>query len=510
MIQTHVGPCSLGIDVGSSSVKVALLDGTSGEVVGTATSPEREMSITAVQPGWAEQDPEVWWRHIVLACQFLQRDFPIHMKQVVSIGLSYQEHGLVLVGKDGRVLRNAIIWCDGRAVDQGRELFEQIGNTRCFERLANSPGNFTASRIAWVNQFEPTHIEKAYRVLLPGDYIAYRMTGEARTTKPGLSEGMLYDYSTNSLASFVLDSIGVDSALIPPLVETFGIQGRVTPSVAEELGVSPKTVVAFRAGDQHSNSFGLKVLSARQAAVTAGTSGVVYAVSDKLPVDQSQKVNTFLHVNHKDDAPRYSVVMCVNGAAISYRWIRDILGSIGDVDYRGLNAVVSKAAQNMNMDGSGNGIMFFPYGNGPERTLGNTGGGAALVGLDYNRHTLADVLWAILSGVTFAMRYGFDVLANIGLPVDDVKAGNANLFLNNDFAQVFATTMGTPIELYNSDPAIGAARGAALGVGIYNSIDEALTCVRSERVMEPDTATREQWTTSYQTWKTAMQRHYMQ
>ncbi len=495
MMEDHY---SLGIDVGSSSIKAALLDTGTGSILGTASAPKREMAIASPEPGWAEQDPDEWWRHIVSACSELRSSFPEQLKWVGSIGISYQEHGLILVDRDGEVLRPSIIWCDGRAVPLGQQLFDRIGHDESFSRLANSPGNFTASKVAWVKQYEPRIIDRAARMLLPGDYIAYRMTGETATTRPGLSEGVLYDYVSDEPAMFVLDTIGIAHSILPAVVETFGAQGTVTASTATELGVSPGAVVSFRAGDQHSNALGLNVLSPGQAAVTAGTSGVVYAVTDTVPVDTSQRVNTFLHVNHTKDAPRYGVVMCVNGAAISYRWIRDLLGTFGNVTYPELNRAATEAR-----DDTGD-LMFFPFGNGAERTLGNRNAGASLVGIDFNRHSLPDVLWGILSGVAFAMRYGTGVFSDIGLTVRDLKAGNANLFLNRQFARMFATTMGMPIELYESEPATAAARGAAYGAGVYGTIDEALSFVHCTRTVEPDTTMIEYWNERFETWKTRM------
>ena len=486
---------SLGIDVGSSSIKTALLDTASGAILATAAAPQPEMSIAAPRPGWAEQDPERWWRHIVTACAELAASFPAQMQRVGSIGLSYQEHGLVLIDSAGAVLRPAIIWCDGRAVGQGQALFDRIGHAVSFDRLANSPGNFTASRVAWVKHHQPEIIERTATMLLPGEYLAFRMTGEAVTTRPGLSEAILYDYRSDTPALFVLDAIGIDRSLVPPVVETFGARRTVTPQAAAELGVAPRAVVSYLAGDQHSNAFGLHVLSAGQAAVTSGTSGVVYAVTDRVPIDRSGRVNTFLHVNHSADAPRYGVVMCVNGAAIGYRWVRDLLGRFGDVGYPELNAVAAGAY------GRANDLLFYPFGNGAERTLGNRNVGASLVGIDYNRHGLPEVLWAILSGVAFAMRYGSDVVSAIGVTVRDVKAGCANLFLNRHFTQLCATIMGLPIELYESEPAGAAARGAAYGAGVYRSIDEALAPVRCRQTVAPDTANIPYWNEQFERWK---------
>jgi xylulokinase len=493
-----VSDFSLGIDVGSSSIKAALLETSTGKVLGTSTSPEREMSISAPQPGWAEQDPDEWWSRIVSACGSLIRTFPHEMQGVKTVGLSYQEHGLVLTDSDGKVLRPSIIWCDGRAVSVGEELFHHIGTERCFSRLANSPGNFTASKLAWVYRYEPEVLKRARKILLPGDYIAYRMTGEAATTRPGLSEGILYDYSSDEPATFVMDAIGADQALLPRLVETFGPQGNVTASTAAELGISPNAIVSYRAGDQHSNALGLSVLSAGQAAVTAGTSGVIYAVTDRVPIDRSHRVNTFLHVNHSLQNPRYSVVMCVNGAAISYRWMRDLLGRFGNPSYPSLNQAADEA-----FDDAGD-LFFYPFGNGAERTLGNRNAGASFVGIDFNRHSSSDILWAVLTGVAFAMRFGATVLSDIGVSLRDLKAGNANLFLYDRFARMFASTMGLPIELYESEPAAAAARGAAYGDGTYGTLEEALSFVQRTQTVDPDVVRAGYWNERYETWVARM------
>ncbi len=453
------------------------MEAETGKVISSATSPETELAITAPEPGWAEQDPETWWEHVKLATAKIRNDSRVDLHEVRAVGLSYQMHGLVLVDKNLRVLRPAIIWCDSRAVEIGEKAFQALGPEVCLRRLLNSPGNFTASKLKWVKENEPGIYAQVYKMMLPGDYIALKMTGEVKTTSSGLSEAILWDYVDQRPAALVLDYYGIDQDLLPELTPVFAVQGELTRQAAEELGLRPGTKLSYRAGDQPNNAFSLSVLAPGEVATTAGTSGVVYGISGQAVYDRLSRVNTFIHVNHTPEHPRYGILLCVNGTGILNRWLKNVIGGLS---YEEMNELAAKAPA-----GAG-GLVFLPYGNGAERTLANRNPGALLHGLDFNLHGRSHLLRAAQEGIVFALHYGLGIMREMGITVTTVKAGKANMFLSPLFREVFATVTGACVELYHTDGAQGAARGAGVGAGIYRDPQEAFTGLASAGIIEPN------------------------
>lgn len=489
----------LGYDIGSSSVKAALLDAGTGKVAAEAASPASELKINALYPGWAEQEPATWWEHLVLATRMLKESPGVTLEAVKAVGISYQMHGLVLTDRSGEVLRPAIIWCDGRAAPTGERAFRELGEERCLERLLNSPGNFTASRLHWVKENEPETYARAYRAMLPGDWVALRLTGEALTTEGGLSEAVLWDYLDGDAARFVLDHYGIDAALLPPALPSFSPQGEVTREAAEELGLVPGTPVTYRAGDQSNNAFSLGVLDPGQAAATAGTSGVVYGVVDRPVYDSRSRVNTFLHVNHSPGRPRYGVLMCVNGAGIANSWLRQIITSSNNIrTYRELDEAAAAIPP------GSDGLVFLPFGNGPERTLEDRDPGASLRGLRFNLHSRPHVIRAVQEGVAFAMAYGMEVMRGMGLEIGVTRAGLANMFRSSIFTEAFAAAAGCSVELYRTDGAQGAARGAGMGAGIYKDMSEAFAGLEMLRETRPDPRQAEAYREAFASWKAVL------
>jgi xylulokinase len=492
--------CLLGFDVGSSSIKAALLEARAGKVIASATSPKTELPIEAKRPGWAEQDPAVWWEHLRSAAAELKETAGKAFASVLGIGISYQMHGLVLVDKAGKVLRPSIIWCDSRAVEIGEKACKGIGEAACRTRLLNSPGNFTASKLAWVKENEPEVYRRVHAFMLPGDWVAMRMTGDIRTTPSGLSEGILWDFSTGGVAEMVLDWYGIPRDMVPAAVPTFSVQGTLTAEAASDLGLPRGVPVCYRAGDQPNNAFSLNVLDPGEAATTAGTSGVVYGISDSATHDPASRVNTFVHVNHSAHRPRYGVLMCVNGTGILYSWIRRLLvGDTGVVHYDELNRVASEAPV-----GSA-GLSILPYGNGAERTLGNRNPGATILGLDFNRHGIPHVLRAAQEGIAFALKYGLRIMKGMGLEANTIRAGRANLFLSPLFREAFATVTGARVELFDTDGAQGAARGAGAGAGIYADFRDAMVGLRAEATVEPDLTKAAAYAEAYGRWEQALE-----
>ncbi len=491
----------LGFDVGSSSIKAALLDARTGTVIAGATSPRQELAIQAERPGWAEQDPAVWWENVVAAAAQVRAAAGRAWEGISAIGVSYQMHGLVLLDSAGRVLRPCIIWCDSRAVEIGDKAYRGLGGPACLPRLLNSPGNFTASRIAWVRENEPAVFSRASRFLLPGDWVVFRMTGEARTTVSGLSEAIVWDFQKDALAEEVLAWFGIPRSMVPEPGPAFSAQGGLTPDAAAELGIAKGTPVCYRAGDQPNNAFSLGVLEPGQAAATAGTSGVVYGIIDSPAWDKASRVNTFVHVNHARGRPRYGVLLCVSGTGILYSWLRRILvGDSGSVPYDEMNRVSEEAPI------GSDGLRFLPFGNGAERTLENANPGAALLGLDFNRHGIPHLLRAAQEGIVFALNHGLGIMKGMGLDTRTVRAGRSNMFLSPLFRRAFATTTGTRVELFETDGAQGAARGAGVGCGIYSSPQDAFVGLRAVHTEEPDAGSAAAYGDACGAWEEALRK----
>ena len=471
----------LGFDVGSSSIKASLLDAATGKAVASATSPDTELDMEAKQAGWAEQHPDTWWEHMGRAVSILRESHASAVDQIAAVGISYQMHGLVVVDSSGTVLRPAIIWCDSRAVPYGQKAFVDMGEKETLERLLNSPGNFTASKLAWVKQMEPELFNTIDKMMLPGDYLAYRMTGELVTTISGLSEGILWDASEEAPAQVLLDYFGFASDLLPPHVQSFGNHGTVTDAVAKELGIPAGTPVTYRAGDQPNNALSLNVLRPGELAATAGTSGVVYGVVDRPAYDPASRVNTFVHVNHAPEAKRYGVLLCINGTGICNRWLKQQTLDNGGttVGYPEMNAIAAEAPIGSNR------LVMLPFGNGAERVLENNDIGASVHGLNFNVHTRAHLLRAGQEGIAFALGYGLQVMREMGLQIDVIRAGNANMFQSEIFRSAFAAVSDAHIELYSTDGSEGAARGAGIGVGIFQP-DDAFAGLERERAFSAD------------------------
>jgi len=451
------------------------------------------MEISSPHRGWAEQNPLDWWDHVKKCCHKLQAAAEREWEAVSAIGLSYQMHGLVIVDANGEVLRPSIIWCDSRAVDIGKQATQSIGLERCLHELLNDPGNFTASKLKWVKDHEPEVYKKIYKMMLPGDYIALKMTGEFRTTPSGLSEGILWNYREEKPSRLILEEYDLSEQLLPEIVPPFSIQGELHAKAAEELKLHKGIPVAYRAGDQPNNAFSLNVLNPGEVATTAGTSGVVYGVSNQPNFDPHYRVNTFLHVNHTVEAPRLGVLFCLNGTGILYRWLKQEM--LGELSYSAMNELAASAPV------GSDGLLILPFGNGAERVLKNNNIGASIHNLNFNVHQRPHILRAALESIAFALNYGIEVMREMGIEVNTVRAGNSNLFLSPLFRSVFSTVTGTRVELYNTDGSQGAARGAGLGVKLYASYKEAFTGLQCIECIEPDSSVSSSYSDVYHRWK---------
>lgn len=482
----------LGLDIGSSSIKAALVQVSSGKCLGVVQEPETEMSIQAIKNGWAEQRPEAWWAHVCKAIQQLKRKYGVSRKQITGIGISYQMHGLVLLDEAGNSLRKSIIWCDSRAVDIGHRAFTELGEELCNGHLLNDPGNFTVSKLKWVMENEPKLYERAYKFMLPGDYIAYRFTQVMNTTISGLSEAILWDYKQDSIANFLLDHHGIDASLVPDVVDTFGIQCSVSRKGEVESGIATGTPICYRAGDQPNNALSLNVFQPGEVAATGGTSGVVYAVTNKLSVTESSRVNNFVHVNYeREEEPRIGKLLCINGAGIQYRWLMNNLSVQSYEEMNQLAADISVGSD---------GVCLIPFGNGAERMLDNRDIGSRLVNINLNNHNKGHLCRAALEGIAFSFVYGMEILKSDGIDMTVLRVGNDNLFRSEIFANTIATLISHEIEVYNTTGAIGAARAVGLRNGDYTTFGSHI--MDNDHVMTfMPFKDREAHVSAYENWK---------
>ncbi len=482
----------LGYDIGSSSVKASVVDAESGRVKASAHYPETEAPIISSRPGWAEQDPEMWMDNLKLATADVLGQLGRAAGEIAAIGISYQMHGLVCVDRDMKVLRPSIIWCDSRAVPYGKRAFEALGENWCLQHLLNSPGNFTAAKLAWVKENEPELFSRIRKIMLPGDYIAMRLTGCARTTVSGLSEGILWDFRKNTPSQELMEYFGFDESVLPELAPAFGIQGTLTGQAAAWLGLPEGIPVTYRAGDQPNNALSLGVLEPGEIASTAGTSGVIYGVIGDIAYDPQSRVNSFAHVNHTAADPRLGVLLCINGTGILNSWMRRTVAPEG-ISYNDMNELA--AGVPIGSDG----VCILPFGNGAERMLGNRDTGCSVHGVNFNRHDRRHLIRAAQEGIVFSFQYGIGIMEQMGLKINTIHAGNANMFLSGVFRDTLAGVTGATIELYDTDGAAGAARGAGIGAGIYKTATEAFSTLERLAVIEP--CDEDQYKDAYERWK---------
>ncbi len=487
----------LGFDVGSSSVKASLVDIDSGECAASAFYPEHEAPIKALKAGWAEQSPEMWWTNAKLALAKIMADTGAKGEDIRGIGISYQMHGLVCVDRNGQPLRDSIIWCDSRAVPYGERAWQRLGADYCLSHLLNSPGNFTAAKLAWVRENEPDLFSRIDKIMLPGDYLAMKLSGEANTTVSGLSEGIFWDFKNRSISQTLLDELEIPKEMIAPIVPTFAIQARVSKAAAAETGLQEGTPISYRAGDQPNNALSLNVFNPGEIASTAGTSGVVYGVLGETNYDPKSRVNTFAHVNYTESQTRLGVLLCINGTGILNAWThRNVTPDLGYAEMNDLAATVPVGSD---------GVTVIPFGNGAERVLENREIGCSIHGLNFNKHNRAHLVRAAQEGIVFSFCYGMEVMRSMGMDIQKVHAGRANMFLSPIFRETLANTSGATIELYETDGSVGAARGAGMGCGIYRDNTEAFASLKKLGVIAPDTQQQEQYLEAYARWKQALE-----
>jgi xylulokinase len=487
----------LGIDIGTSSIKVSVVDAQSQCCIASAQYPETEAEIISLQTGWAEQSPEIWWQNVKTAILKLHQTKKYNPLNIKAIGIAYQMHGLVCVDKNQNVLRNSIIWCDSRAVEIGNKAFDAIGNERCLSNLLNSPGNFTASKLAWIKENEPDVFDKIDKIMLPGDFIAMKLTNSMTTSISALSEGVFWDFKNNELSKEVFQYFGFDTSIIPQQKDVFSEHGLLSKSIADELSLTPNISITYKAGDQPNNALSLNVLQPNEVAATAGTSGVIYGVTDKLVYDKQSRINSFAHVNHTNEQNRIGILLCINGTGILNKWIKNIAGN--NLSYQQLNTLAASVSA------GSNGLMMLPFGNGAERMLNNKIVQSHIHNIDFNMHTNAHLFRAAQEGIAFAFRYGLDIMRENGMNPNIIRAGNANMFLSDVFIESFVNATGVAVELYDCDGSIGAAIGAGIGAGIYKTTKEAFSNNKPIKTVEP--TNKSLYNDLYKNWKDVLAKH---
>ena len=489
----------LGIDAGSSSIKATILDADTGQAISAASPSKKEMKIDSPKKEWAEQDPELWWKHTVKAVRKALKKSKAKPADIAAIGIAYQMHGLVIVNKKKEVLRSSIIWCDSRATNIGDEAFRSLGAEKCLSNYLNSPANFTASKLRWVRENEPDIYRNIHKMMLPGDYLSMKLTGTINTTHTGLSEGILWNYTNNDIAQELLDYFEISESLLPPYQESLSQHGVLNAQSADDLGLKKGIPVTYKAGDQPNNALSLNVMKPGEVAATAGTSGVIYGVTDEPVFDKKSRVNTFIHVNHTPAAERYGVLLCINGTGILNRWLKENITGPKQLSYKEMNHLSSQVSP------GADGLIVFPFGNGSERLLENRQPGAMIRDLHFNRHSTAHVLRAAQEGIVFSMMMGLEVMNKLDVKPKVIKAGHSNMFLSPVFREVFVNTTGTTLQLFETDGSHGAARGAGLGAGIFKNIDEAFQNLKQAQRVDPDPVKQDVYSGIYNNWKEKLQ-----
>ena len=488
----------LGYDIGSSSIKATAVDAETGETVAFAQSPGKELNIQAPKSGWAEQNPEVWWQHSKIVTAKLLESKQVSKEAIKAIGLSYQMHGLVLIDENRHVLRPSIIWCDGRAVDIGKNALNELGKEYSFNHLLNSPGNFTASKLKWVKMHEPDIYKRIYKFMLPGDYMAMKLSGRVQTTVSGLSEAILWDYKKHGLATELLELFGISKTLVPEVLTNFGEQSTLSKEAAGELGLTKGTPITYRAGDQPNNALSLNVLDPGEVASTAGTSGVIYGVTDEPAFDEQSRVNTFVHVNHDENKNRYGVLLCINGTGIQNSWLRNEMLA-EKYDYQAMNKLAGEVPV------GSDGLVVIPFGNGPERVLRDNNTGAHFRNINFNRHQKGHLIRAAQEGIAYSLNYGLQRMKEMGMEIKTIRAGASNMYLSPVFRNALCNTSNVPIELFDTSGAQGAAIGAGIGLNIFESREEAFKGLKKTAVIEPEAELQEKHNDAYQQWKSELE-----
>ena len=478
----------LGFDVGSSSVKASLVNADSGKCVATAFFPEKEAPIMAVKAGWAEQDPQMWWDNAKLSLKKIMVEAGATAEEIKAIGISYQMHGLVCVDKNLKALRPSIIWCDSRAVPYGEKAFKDLGADQCLSHLLNSPGNFTAAKLAWVKENEPENFKKIKKIMLPKDYLAYKLSGTFCTDYSDASGMLLLDVKNRKWSKEMCDICGITEDMLPKLFDSFEKVGELKHDLAAELGLRDGVVIAAGAGDNAAAAVGTGTVGNNKCNISLGTSGTIFMSSDSFAVDSNNALHSFDHADG-----HFHLMGCMLSAASCNKWWMDEI--LKTKDYADEQKGIDKLGENH--------VFFLPYLMGERSPWNNPNARATFTGITMDT-TREDMTQAVLEGVAFATRDMYEVAKSIGVAPKRtmICGGGAKSPL---WRRMIANILNVEVDVPSCEegPGMGGAMLAMVACGAYKSVEEAAAAiVKVDKTEKPDPELVAKYEARYQQFKT--------
>jgi xylulokinase len=461
---------TLGIDVGTSGTR-AVIVGDDGAVLASGT--EEHANFASPQPGWAEQDPRDWWRAAALAVQKALKASGLKADSVAAVGFSGQMHGAVLLDEKDEVIRPALIWCDQRTEAQSRELERTFGLDRLIQLTSNPPlTNFTLTKLLWVREHEPESWQRVRKIMLPKDYVRLRLTGESAIDVADASGTLMLDVAHRTWSLEVLSKTGIDLNLLPKLFESQEVCGRLSGAGATATGLCVGTQVVAGAGDQAAGAVGMGITRAGVVSATIGTSGVVFAATDRPSLDPKGRLHTFCHAI----PGRWHVMGVTQAAGLSLRWLRDRIGAGADDGREPYERMSAEAAA---APAGSEGAFWAPYLMGERTPHLDPSARAAFVGLSAS-HTRAHLIRAVLEGVAYSLKDTFSIFGEIHVPVERIRLGGGGA-RSPLWQQIQADVYGHEVEILKAEEgaAYGAAILAGVGSGCWKSVDEACDAVVS-------------------------------
>lgn len=462
----------IGIDLGTSGVKTVLFD-ESGKPVASSTV---EYPLYQPNLGWAEQDPEDWWKGTCESINNVMLKSGVNKQDVKGVGLSGQMHGAVLLDKNDKVLRKAIIWCDQRSAAECDQITQLVGKERLIEITANPAlTGFTASKVMWVKNNEPQIFEKIAKILLPKDYIRLRLTGEYATEVSDASGMQFMNIAQRKWSSEVLGKLEISESMLGKMYESQEVTGKVTASAAAITGLNEGTIVVGGAGDQAAGAVGNGIVKPGVVSSTIGTSGVVFAYTDKLTIDPLGRVHTFCHAVPNT----YHIMGVTQGAGLSLKWFRDnfCMEELMTAELSNIDVYKLLDAEAENITPCSDGLVYLPYLMGERTPHLDPDARGVFFGLTA-KHTKPHFVRSIMEGVTYSLRDCLEIIRGMGVEVSEVRASGGG-GKSKIWRQMQADVFGTNINRIFSDegPALGVAILAGVGAGIYDSVPQACSNV---------------------------------
>lgn len=484
----------LGIDIGTSGVKTVLFD-ENGRTVASAI---RDYPLMTPQPGWAEQNPEEWWRGTIDSIRAVLSKSKVNAREIKGIGLSGQMHGSVFLDKAGKVIRPCILWCDGRTEKQCEYITQKVGKEKLHRYTSNRAlAGFTAPKVVWLQQKELKNFKKVHTLLLPKDYIRYKLTGELACEVSDAAGTLLFNVKKGIWSKEVLKALQIPESWLPKVYQSTDVCGEITKEVSRVTGLAEGTPVVGGGADNTCGAIGTGVVKEGRVLSSIGTSGVIFAPTTKVKVDPKERVHTF---NHSVPGQWY-LMGCMLSAGLSLRWFRDTLGreEIQQAKNQGVDPyqiLINKAEE---APKGSEGLIFLPYLMGERSPHGDANARGVYFGLSL-RHQKSHLIRALLEGVTFGMRDSLEIISGLKIPIREIRATGGGA-VSPFWCQLQADIYGREVVAINSTegPALGAAILAGVGTGVYKSIQEA--CERVVKIIdryEPDMIIHKRHNENYQ------------